>query len=182
MKVCLLNEQAERREGLKTLLRQLDRHASFYEARDWRQAQRVLQHVSPDMLVIDWQDGMYAQDIFDLRRHYPNLPIAVLVDDNSPPLVKSLVDAGVLGVVPRRLNPRLIVRAFEIVLLGGHYVLPSGLNLHTPSVVPINAYQGDSPARRHGARACRRVCCRHARSKSCASCTWARRTRASHAH
>ncbi|MCF2134393.1 response regulator transcription factor [Mycetohabitans endofungorum] len=152
MKVCLLNEQAERREGLKTLLRQINRHASFYDARDWRQAQRVLQHACPDMLVIDWQDGMSVQDIFDLRRHYPNLPIAALVDDASPTRVKSLVDAGVLGVVPRHLNPRLIVRAFEIVLLGGHYVPPSGLNLHTPTVVPINAY-GDSSLNR---AACRR--------------------------
>jgi DNA-binding NarL/FixJ family response regulator len=147
MKICLLNEQAERREGLKALLRQLDRQAKFHDARDWWQAERALQRSKPDMLVVDWQDGMRSQDIFTVRRNHPIIPIAVLVDDDDPTLVAAMIHAGVLGVVPRQLHPRLIVRAFEIVLLGGHYVPAAALNVPIPSVVPFNAHQGDAFAR-----------------------------------
>jgi DNA-binding CsgD family transcriptional regulator len=42
------------------------------------------------------------------------------------------MDEGVLGVVPRDTDPCLIVRAFEMVLLGGHYVPPGALALDPP--------------------------------------------------
>lgn len=147
MKICLLNDQAERREGLKALLRQLDRQAKFHDARDWWQAERMVQRSASDMLVVDWHDRMRTQDIFNVRRNHPNLPIAVLVDDDNPALVAAMIRAGVLGVVPRHLHPRLIVRAFEIVLLGGHYVPAAALNVTAPSVVPLRAHQADALAR-----------------------------------
>lgn len=38
MKFTIVNSEAERREGLKALLRHIDRRARFNEAKDWRQA------------------------------------------------------------------------------------------------------------------------------------------------
>jgi hypothetical protein len=56
----------------------------------------------------------------------------VLTDEVSPTAVRDLMDEGVLGVVPRETDPCLIVRAFEMVLLGGHYVPPGALALNPP--------------------------------------------------
>ena len=36
MKFTIVNSEAERREGLKALLRHIDRRARFNEAKDWR--------------------------------------------------------------------------------------------------------------------------------------------------
>src|SRR5260364_66066 len=55
VKCFVLNDQSERREGLKALLRQIDRRAKFSEAKDWRQIHFTLKRDLPDLLVIDWQ-------------------------------------------------------------------------------------------------------------------------------
>ncbi len=132
MRFSILNSDAERRDGLKALLRQIDRLARFNEAQDWRQVERTLKRQSPDLLVIDWQDWMAVADVRHLLSHYPDLRIAVLTDDVSPVVVRDLMDEGVLGVIPRETDPCLIVRAFEMVLLGGHYVPASALALNPP--------------------------------------------------
>jgi DNA-binding CsgD family transcriptional regulator len=47
--------------------------------------------------------------------------VAAFVDDIAPARVRTLVDAGVHGVIARSTNPALIVRLLELVLAGGLY-------------------------------------------------------------
>jgi DNA-binding NarL/FixJ family response regulator len=176
MRFSILNSDAERRDGLKALLRQIDRLARFNEAQDWRQVERTLKRLRPDLLVIDWQDWMSVDDTRHLLSHYPDLRIAVLTDSVTPTAVRDLMDEGVLGVVPRETDPCLIVRAFEMVLLGGHYVPPGALALDPP--LPRMPPSGRSTKRvRHRAGPNCPTACRHARSRSCAASTWAAPTR-----
>jgi len=132
MRFTVLNSVAERRDGLKALLRQIDRQARFSEAQDWRHADRTLRRLKPDLLVIDWEDWMRINDARALLAAHPALPVAVLTDDASPARVRMLIDEGVLGVIPRNTDPSLIVRALEMVLLGGHYVPAGALALESP--------------------------------------------------
>jgi DNA-binding NarL/FixJ family response regulator len=126
---CVMNDESERREGLKALLRQVNRQATAIDARDWRQAQRVVERTPPDLLLIDWQSRwMKASDLKLFLRKHPKMAAAILADDAQSAAVAAFLQAGVLGVVPRDLAPRLIVRAFELVLLGGHYVPATALD------------------------------------------------------
>ncbi|CAG4928227.1 response regulator transcription factor [Paraburkholderia saeva] len=145
MRFTVFNPEAERREGLKALLRQIDRQARFSEAQDWRHADRTLRRLNPDLLVIDWENGMRIADARALFAAHPTVAVAVLVDDASPSIVRALIDEGALGVIPRRMDHRLIIRAFEIVLLGGHYVPAGALSLESPVPTP------EVPARRREA-------------------------------
>ncbi len=122
MKITIINTQAERREGLKALLRHIDRRTVFSEAKDWRCALTAIAQLDPDMLVIDWHDIMRMADLRALLKKFPKLPTAILVDEASPVQVRLLLNAGARGVVPRNLDPKLLVRALELVLLGGHYI------------------------------------------------------------
>ncbi|MDR6388780.1 response regulator transcription factor [Paraburkholderia phenoliruptrix] len=147
MRFSILNSDAERRDGLKALLRQINRLARFNEGQDWRQVERTLKRQWPDLLVIDWQDWMSVKDVRHLLSHYPDLRIAVLTDKISPKVVGELMDEGVRGVVARETDPCLIVRAFEMVLLGGHYV-PSGalpLNPPLPTDTAIRPFDEKNP-------------------------------------
>jgi DNA-binding NarL/FixJ family response regulator len=125
MRFTIVNPDAERREGIKTLTRHIDRHAKFSEAQDWRQARQAIVRLEPDLIVVDWQDRMRVADLRELLRDHPDIPAAVIVDEARADHVRRLLDAGALGVVPRSLDPQLLVRALEMVLLGGHYV-PAG--------------------------------------------------------
>ena len=53
MIINIIGSDAERRAGLKTLLRRVARQAQFTEAKDWRQARSALKRSEPDMTVID---------------------------------------------------------------------------------------------------------------------------------
>ncbi|MDE1182699.1 response regulator transcription factor [Paraburkholderia sp.] len=145
MRFYVLNSDAERREGLKALLRQIDRQTRFSEAQDWRQMERALRRHHPDLVVIDWQNGMSVADVRRLLQHHPTLRIAVLTDLSTPAHVRALMDEGVLGVVPRDTDPRVMLRAFEIVVLGGHYVPARAFTLVTPT---LPAQQSAATARR----------------------------------
>ena len=141
MRFAVLSSEAERRDGLKALLRQIDRQARFCEARDWAQAARAMRRLLPGLLVVDWQDSMRASSARAVQAEYPYLRIAAFVDDITPARVRALVDAGVHGVIPRTTNPLLIVRLLELVLAGGHYApfsadgAPSAVQA-VPALVP----------------------------------------------
>ncbi len=129
MKFFVLDDQPERCEGLKTLLRQIDRHAKFTEAQNWQQVMHILRFGLPDLLVIDGQSHwMQVANLVNALREYPTLQVAILSDVTDSEIVDSLLHMGVLGVIPRRLDPRLILRALELVSLGGHYVPVGALN------------------------------------------------------
>jgi DNA-binding NarL/FixJ family response regulator len=129
MRFLVLNADAERRDGLKTLLKQIARQAGYNDAKDWHQAQRLLAHHSFDLVTVDWQDIKRLDDLRRLCEACAPAPVAVLTDDASPELVQGLFRVGVFGVIPRTTRPHLIIRALEMVLLGGYYVPPGALDL-----------------------------------------------------
>ncbi|MGF6634008.1 LuxR C-terminal-related transcriptional regulator [Paraburkholderia sp. MM6662-R1] len=147
MRFAILNSNAERRDGLKALLRQIDRLARFTEADERRLLERPFKRYRPDLVVIDWEDWMSVAQVRALLSHFPDLRISVLTDGTLPALVRALMDEGVLGVVPRDTDPCLIVRALEMVLLGGHYVPPGALAIDPPlpTDTAIRTFDEESP-------------------------------------
>ena len=129
MRFLVLNSDAERRDGLKTLLRQIDRHASINDAPDGFQARRLLRTQRFDLVAIDWLDVGRLSELQALGNACSPTPVAVLVDDISPEAIQRFFNYGVAGVIPHSTRPHLIVRALEIVLLGGHYIPPIALSL-----------------------------------------------------
>ncbi|HHL4080786.1 MULTISPECIES: response regulator transcription factor [unclassified Burkholderia] len=138
MRFLVLNSDAERRDGLKTLLRQIDRHASINDAPDGFQARRLLRTQRFDLVAIDWLDVGRISELQALGNACSPTPVAVLVDDISPEAIQRFFNYGVAGVIPHSTRPHLIVRALEIVLLGGHYIPPIALSL-LPSTATMTA-------------------------------------------
>lgn len=134
MKVFILDDQPERCEGLKTLLRQIDRHANFLQANSWKPVLRTLKFGLPDLLIMDWQlNWINAPAVIELLRIYPTLQIAIFTEDLASMDMSQLLQAGVLGIIPRSLDPRHALRALELVLLGGRYIPCAALNLNLPT-------------------------------------------------
>ncbi|MDF3085091.1 response regulator transcription factor [Burkholderia sola] len=138
MRFLVLNSDAERRDGLKTLLRQIDRHASINDAPDGFQARRLLRTQRFDLVAIDWLDVGRISELQALGNACSPTPVAVLVDDIAPEAIQRFFNYGVAGVIPHSTRPHLIVRALEIVLLGGHYIPPIALSL-LPSTATTTA-------------------------------------------
>ncbi|MBU9178092.1 LuxR C-terminal-related transcriptional regulator [Burkholderia gladioli] len=129
MRFLVLSPDAERRDGLKALLRQIDRHGGYNDAKDWRQAMRVVRQHSFDMIVVDAPHGPRLGDLHALCEASAPTPVAVLVDDTSATAAQEQFATGAQGVVPRSMGSHLVIRAFEMVLLGGYYIPPGALDL-----------------------------------------------------
>jgi len=129
MRFLVLNSDAERRDGLKALLRQIDRHASINDAPDAFQARRLLRTQRFDLVTIDWLDVGRLSELQALCSACSPTPAAVLLDESTPEAIQRFYNYGVAGVIPHSMRPHLIVRALEIVLVGGHYIPPIALSL-----------------------------------------------------
>ncbi|CAI8692068.1 DNA-binding response regulator [Burkholderia cepacia] len=129
MRFLVLYSDAERRDGLKALLRQIDRHASINDAPDSFQARRLLRTQRFDLVVIDWLDVGRLSELQALCSACSPTPAAVMIDEASPEAIQRFFNYGVAGVIPHSTRPYLIVRALEMVLLGGHYIPPIALRL-----------------------------------------------------
>ncbi|MDR5854775.1 response regulator transcription factor [Caballeronia sp. LZ062] len=141
MKIIIMGSDAERRAGLKTLLRRVARQAQFTEAKDWRQAASALRRIEARMIVIDWADTMRMSELEALLANAPAVPAAVMVDRSGAAQVYMLMSAGAMGVIPRTLDPILILRALEMVLIGGQYVPPDVIDLAPIRSLPIRRQQ-----------------------------------------
>ncbi|WP_321783877.1 response regulator transcription factor [Paraburkholderia sp. J94] len=145
MRFAVFNPDAERREGLKALLRQIDRRARFSDAPDWRSAERAAQRFTPNLFVIDWHDGIRAGELRHFVNRHRTLPVAVLVDRTEPPhMVRALLSEGARGIIRRTTDSILIVKLLELILLGGDH-LPA--DVFGPMFCPPGAWP--VPPRRH---------------------------------
>lgn len=142
MRFAVFNPDAERREGLKALLRQIDRRARFNDAPDWRSAERTMQRFTPNLFVVDWHAGIRAGELRNFANRHRALPIAVLVDSaESPSAVRALLDEGARGIIRRTTDSILIVKLLELILLGGDHLPADVLGEPWPS--PIAQPQKD---------------------------------------
>ncbi|WP_277184839.1 response regulator transcription factor [Caballeronia sp. BR00000012568055] len=123
MKINVMGPNAERRAGLKTLLRRVARQAQFYESIEWPpQPELHGRGDKPDMIVIDWTPGMRPMELQALLSTMPEVPAAIMIDRPTAAQVLMLLAAGAMGIIPRALDPILVLRAFEMVMIGGHYI------------------------------------------------------------
>ncbi|MGJ7581442.1 LuxR C-terminal-related transcriptional regulator [Variovorax sp. RHLX14] len=73
--------------------------------------------------------------IDELRRRYPALPVIVLSGDEHADVMRSALESGVLGFIPKAYSPEIMISAVRLVLAGGVYVPPMMLSALSQGVV-----------------------------------------------
>jgi DNA-binding NarL/FixJ family response regulator len=130
--------------------------------------------MDPDMIVVDWHDTMRMADLRNLPQDFPGISTAIIVDEASTVQVRLLLNAGALGVIPRTLDPKLIVPALEIVMLGA----TTSRRAHWIPRSSRHSSRAAIPKRKNSERARdSSTPCRSGNSKSCVAFIWAAPTR-----
>lgn len=151
MKFLVVSQNAQEREEMKTLLRQLDRRAQTSDVRDWLQARRALSHESRDLLLCDL--GSTANQTEALRlidEHQGTLLLAGICRHMAPQQILDLMRGGVKAVMLQSMGIRAMLRALELVLLGTHYIPPSAISLECGDVALQEVAERRLPYRRRG--------------------------------
>jgi DNA-binding NarL/FixJ family response regulator len=125
MKILHADDHSLFREGLRFFLKLLDPQAVVLEAGNFQAALDKLALESPvDLLVLDLQmPGMSELEGFDaIRRRYPALPIVVVSGVNDPRVIRTLLDAGARGFIPKLSSSEQLMDGLRRVLHGEVYV------------------------------------------------------------
>lgn len=90
-----------------------------------------------DLAVIDLNmpgaDG--PAHIDELRKRHPAVPVIVLSGHEDPAIMRTALEHGVLGFIPKAYSPEVMLSAVRLVLAGGVYVPPMMLSALPPGIV-----------------------------------------------
>lgn len=105
---------------------QVWRATSMFQALSIRDTVRHFDLVLLDLRMPD-MDGL--EGMRHLREQDPNLRVVIMSGDDTPETVKTVMDAGANGFIPKTLRGPAFQTAISRVLAGGRYV-PEGPELH----------------------------------------------------
>ncbi|MGJ7568787.1 response regulator [Variovorax sp. GB1R11] len=106
-----------------------------------------------DLALIDLNmPGADGQAHIDaIRRRHPAVPVIVLSGYEDPAIMRSALERGVLGFIPKAYSPEVMLSAVRLVLAGGVYVPPMMLTALPPGIVAgVSPQVGAEPPARNG--------------------------------
>ena len=125
MKILHADDHSLFREGLGFFLKLLGPGVRHLEAGNLQAALDKLALESPvDLMLLDLEmPGMNGLEGFhEIRRRYPDLPIAIVSGVNDVRIIRELLDGGARGYIPKLAGSEQLMDALRRVLKGEIYV------------------------------------------------------------
>jgi two-component system nitrate/nitrite response regulator NarL len=144
MRILVIDDHALFRCGLQMLLSQLVSQTEIFEAANAPEALNIIASGQPfDLVLMDWHmpGASGDQAIKMLRDALPNGRLVILSGDQSPKLIRSCVELGVAGYIPKEAPPQALLHALSIVMRGGIYLpsdVPMGFSAASPASYMLN--------------------------------------------
>ena len=124
MRVLVCDDHALFREGLRLLLQRLDDSMDVTLAGTCEKGVQEAANRPFDLVLMDWHmDGLSgAQALSAFREAAPFAQLVVLSGDKSAALVRSVVDMGAVGFIPKDASPEVLMLALRTIASGGVYL------------------------------------------------------------
>lgn len=127
MKTLLADDHPLMREGVRHVLSQLEPSVEIIDAHDYPSlfAQTAL-HADFDLALVDLNMPGFIgmQGITQYRYRFPDIPLVVLSASESAHDIRSALEAGALGYIPKAASTAVMLAALRQVLAGNLYVPP----------------------------------------------------------
>ena len=150
MKILIADDHRLVIEAVKAKLSELEPDIEFVLAMS---VDELLAGASDDvdlaMIDLNMPGAEGQAHIDEIRRRHPAVPVIVLSGYEDPAVMRSALERGVLGFIPKAYSPEVMLSAVRLVLAGGVYVPPMMLSAVPPGVVaglpPAGAVGGGAP-------------------------------------
>lgn len=151
MNVLIVDDHSLFRSGLRYLLSDLNESISFLESDGIEQIVLPGPDYPIDLVLLDLNlrgsSGLSAlQSIKDMLA---DTTVVVLSSEESPDLIRQVIDAGASGFIPKSSTPEVLVHALRLILHGGTYLPPNVLGDYQPQIHLGNDFT--NPASAEGA-------------------------------
>jgi two-component system, NarL family, nitrate/nitrite response regulator NarL len=137
MRVLVCDDHSLFREGLRLLLEKLDASMEVTLTASAEEAVEATRTGMFDLILMDWHmDGLAgARALEALHESAPLTRVVVLSGDRNAELVRSAVDLGAAGFIPKDSPPAQLMIAVKTIADGGVYLPTGGLApIHTRDV------------------------------------------------
>src|SRR3954454_20202491 len=127
IRICVVDDHAVVREGLKRIIAENPGMAVTAEAGDGHEALRVIQSQPCDVVLLDiTMPNKSGLDVLkQLHTDSPRLPVLVLSMHAEDQYAVRVLRAGAAGYLTKESAPAKLVQAIRKVVRGGKYVSPS---------------------------------------------------------
>lgn len=124
MRVLVCDDHALFREGLRLLLQRLDDSMDVSITGSCEKGVQEAANRPFDLVLMDWHmDGLSgAEALAAFREVAPFSLLVVLSGDRSAALVRSVVDMGAVGFIPKDASPEVLMLALRTISSGGVYL------------------------------------------------------------
>ena len=125
MKTLLADDHPLMREGIRQVLAQLEPGLEIVDAHDYPSLfSRTRTHPDLDLALVDLNMPGFVgmQGITLFRSEFPDIPLVVLSASESPHDIRSALEAGALGYIPKAASTEVMLAALRKVLAGDIYV------------------------------------------------------------
>ena len=112
-------------EAIKTKLLEFCAQAQFTVAMNVRELEGVdLQGLDLALVDLSIPGAQAFAHVDALRQRRPDLPVIVISGYEDPAVMRSALDRGARGYIPKAYSPEIMLSAVRLVLVGGVYVPP----------------------------------------------------------
>ena len=150
MHILIVDDHPLFREGLKILLSSLEPSVTTSEAGTVAEAVALSATESPDLVLLDMKlPGLSRLDALrEVKAAYESASVVVVSGDEDPLLVRTSIDAGAAGYIPKTTDAILTIQALRLVLAHGVYLPRSALTRTSASPRPGDSATsfGEPPA------------------------------------
>lgn len=129
MHVLMVDDHLMFLQGLKNLLGVMTPQLHVDTAGDLSLAVEMVRIAPYDLLLLDWHlgDSEGAQSMHRLREVGCTARIVVLSGETSASLIRSTLDLGAAGFIPKKYSSEMMIRALDQVLAGRIFLPPEAL-------------------------------------------------------
>ncbi|MEM7260180.1 MAG: response regulator transcription factor, partial [Pseudomonadota bacterium] len=126
MRIVLVDDHSLFAEGLKTLLADLDPRPEVSIYRSCEEALQAHDSDTVELILLDYYlSGISKLKALDrVRRHFNNARIVVVSAEENSAVIRSIIDAGAAGFIPKSATYAVLTAALKLVAAGETY-LPS---------------------------------------------------------
>ncbi len=130
IKVLLADDHAVVRKGIRQILADAYKEASFGEAGDIHTIRELIGKESWDILILDlaMPDGNGIEILKQIKQDHPQIPVLVMSIYPEDQYALRTIRAGASGYLTKDSAPEELVVAFQKILDGGEYISASVAN------------------------------------------------------
>lgn len=129
MKVLIVDDHPLFREGLQFVLSDLSDSLSFKSAVGLSAiTEQMLEEADLILLDLGISDSNGCDSLIRLRALDPSSTVVVISGDDNPETILTCIDGGAAGFIPKTSKPQELITALRLVLDGGIYLPPNGMN------------------------------------------------------